>query len=110
MLSVLLVNIIFWSDSRHVNKAMATRPAQEKGDINELIFCTDKDNFDVLYKKFEQTHPDSNFLKLYGWNGSEAKPTNYSNAFINGILKTTMHAGEYTHMTSALRCEIKIIL
>ena len=70
---------------------------------NETQLNEDKDNFDVLYKKFEQTHPDSNFLELYGWNGSQAKPNQYCNAFINGIVKTTMHAGGHALMMSALR-------
>ena len=65
---------------------------QERRDINDMKMEVNKDNLNVRLKKFERDHPDSNFLKLYGWGGSVAEPSSWSASFTLGIPKTTMVA------------------
>ena len=56
-----------------------------------MLYETSTDNLEVLLKKFARDH-DSNFLSLYGWGGKIAEPCSWSNAYVNGMVKTSMHA------------------
>ena len=77
----------------HFRKAQAHRPDQERRDIYEMEKCTDEGNLRMLLDAFRSNpeHENSNFLKLYGFGGSQAEPTSWSCAFVNGLTKTSMH-------------------
>ena len=77
--------------SWHFDKAQARRPEQELRDINEMKFCTNEGNLNMMLEAFEVAHEGSNFLRLYGPNGKEAKPESWSCAYVNGLTKTSMH-------------------
>ena len=77
--------------SWHFDKNQASRPEQEQTDIREMKFCTDEGNLQMMLDAFENSHPNSNFLRLYGFGGSQAEPTSWSCAYVNGLTKTSMH-------------------
>ena len=84
--------LILWiSVYRHFSKNHATRSPQERRDIDDMVYETNKTNLDMRLKKFAKDHPDSNFLGLYGWKGKLAEPRCWSNVFVNGLVKTRGH-------------------
>ena len=80
--------ICYW----HFAKNQATRGPQERRDIDDMVYETNNTNLEMRLKKFSKDHPTSNFLELYGWGGKLAEPRNWSNVFVNGLVKTSMHA------------------